>query len=235
MAGTARRNVRRSPRAILTDIEGTTSSIGFVHEVLFPYAKAALPAFVQAHCRDPAVAALLDQVRTAIGEPDASTERVIDVLLGWIDGDRKATPLKALQGLVWQRGYEAGDFTGHIYADAARNLRRWHDAGLPIYVYSSGSAQSQELLFRHSDAGDLTPLFAGHFDTRIGPKREPSSYAAIAEAIGAPPGDILFLSDVVAELDAAAAAGMQTILLVRDAAVEVGRHRAVTGFDEIVV
>ena len=223
-----------APRAILTDIEGTTSSIDFVHEILFPYAKSALPDFVRERRRDSGVAALLDEVRGAIGEPDANTERVIEALLGWIDEDRKSTPLKALQGLVWERGYRAGDFTGHVYADAARNLRRWHEAGLPIYVYSSGSTRAQELLFRHSDAGDLTPVFAGYFDTRIGAKREQHSYAAIAKDIGLPPGDILFLSDVAAELDAAAAADMRTIQLVRDDAIERGRHRTVHDFDEII-
>lgn len=223
-----------APRAILTDIEGTTSSIGFVHEILFPYAKSALPDFVREHQRDSGVAALLDEVRGAIGEPDANTERVIEALLGWIDEDRKSTPLKALQGLVWERGYRAGDFTGHVYADAARNLRRWHETGLRIYVYSSGSAQAQELLFRHSDAGDLTPVFAGYFDTRIGAKREQHSYAAVAKDIGLPPGDILFLSDIAAELDAAAAAGMRTIQLVRDDAIERGHHRTAHEFDEII-
>jgi enolase-phosphatase E1 len=226
--------VTAAPGAILTDIEGTTSSIGFVHEVLFPYAKATLPAFVRESRRDPGVAALLGEVREEIGEPEANTERVIQALLGWIDEDRKATPLKALQGLVWERGYEAGDFTGHVYGDALRNLRRWHEAGLPIYVYSSGSTQAQKLLFRHSDAGDLTPLFAGYFDTRIGPKREPHAYSAIAKDIGLPPADILFLSDVAEELDAAAAAGMQTVQLVRDDTVERGRHRSVNDFDEII-
>jgi enolase-phosphatase E1 len=226
--------VTTAPRAILTDIEGTTSSISFVHDTLFPYAKSALPDFLREHWRDSGVAALLDEVREAIDAPEASTERVIDALLGWIDEDRKATPLKALQGLIWERGYRAGDFTGHVYADAARNLRRWHEAGLPIYVYSSGSVQAQELLFRYSDAGDLTPLFAGYFDTRVGAKHEQHSYAAIAKDIGLQPGGILFLSDVAAELDAAAAAGMRTIQLVRDDAVERGRHRTVYDFDGII-
>lgn len=223
-----------APRAILTDIEGTTSSIGFVHEVLFPYAKSALPDFIRERQQDAGVAALLDEVREATGEPGANTERVIEALLGWIDEDRKATPLKALQGLIWERGYEACDFTGHVYADAVRNLQRWHDAGLPVYVYSSGSAKAQELLFRYSDAGDLTPVFAGYFDTRIGAKREQQSYVAIAKEIGLPPGDILFLSDVPAELDAAAAAGMRTMQLVRDDTVDRGRHRTAHDFDEII-
>lgn len=223
-----------APHAILTDIEGTTSSIGFVHEILFPYAKTALPDFVREHQRESGVATLLDQVREAVSEPEATTERVIEVLLGWLDEDKKATPLKALQGLIWERGYRAGDYAGHVYADATRNLRRWHEAGLPIYVYSSGSTQAQELLFRHSDAGDLTPLFAGYFDTRVGPKREQDSYAAIANDIRLPPDEILFLSDVAAELDAAEAAGMRTIQLVRDGTIERGRHRAVQDFDEII-
>jgi len=223
-----------APRAILTDIEGTTSSIGFVHEVLFPYAKAALPGFVRAERQDPEVAALLDQVRAAIDEPGADIERVTQALLAWIDEDRKVTPLKALQGLIWERGYRARHFTGHVFDDAVRKLRRWHEAGIPIYVYSSGSVHAQQLLFGHSDAGDLTPLFDGYFDTRIGHKREQQSYTAIAEDIGLSPGDILFLSDVAAELDAAAAAGMRTIQLVRDDAIEQGRHRTVHDFDEII-
>lgn len=223
-----------TPRAIVTDIEGTTSSIAFVHEVLFPYAKSALPEFVRARHQDPEIAALLDQVRNAIDEPGADIERVTKTLLDWIDEDRKATPLKALQGLLWQRGYRAGDFTGHVFDDAVRNLRRWHEAGMPIYVYSSGSVQAQQLLFGHSDAGDLTPLIAGYFDTRIGPKREPQSYAAIADAIGLPPDAILFLSDVAAELDAAAAAGMQTMQVIRDDSIEPGRHRTAHDFDEII-
>lgn len=223
-----------APRALLTDIEGTTSSIDFVHEVLFPYAKAALPGFVRTHRRDPQVAALLEQVREAINEPGADSERITEVLLVWIDEDRKSTPLKALQGLIWDHGYRAGDFTGHVFDDAVRNLRRWHDSAIPIYVYSSGSVQAQQLLFRHSVAGDLTPLFAGYFDTRIGHKREAQSYAAIADRIGLPPGEILFLSDVAAELDAAAAAGMRTLHVVRGDGVERGPHQTVHDFDEII-
>ena len=119
-----------------------------------------------------------------------------ELLVRWIDEDRKLTPLKALQGMIWEDGYRRGAFTGHVYPDAVRNLRAWHDAGIALYVYSSGSVQAQQLLFGHSDAGDLTPLFAGYFDTRIGNKRETASYGAIAERIGLPPGRILFLYDV---------------------------------------
>lgn len=223
-----------APRAILTDIEGTTSSIGFVHDVLFPYAKSALPEFVREHCREPDVVALLDDTRSEIGDPEADLEHVIETLLAWIDEDRKATPLKALQGLVWEHGYRAGSFTGHVYDDAVRGLRRWHDAGISLYVYSSGSTRAQQLLFRHSDAGDLTSLFSGYFDTRVGHKRDGASYAAIAEHAGLAPGEILFLSDVAEELDAAETAGMRTIQVVRDDDIGHGRHRRVHDFDEII-
>jgi enolase-phosphatase E1 len=140
---------------------------------------------------------------------------IVETLQGWIDQDRKHTALKALQGLVWEAGYRNADFTAPIYPDAAPALRRWHQSGLPLYVYSSGSVPAQQLFFGHSDAGDLRPLISGWFYTEVGGKREAGSYAAIAERIKAKAQDVLFLSDVVEELDAARAAGMQTVLVDR--------------------
>jgi len=195
------------PRAILTDIEGTTSSIAFVAETLFPYARARLPAFVAAH-PEAAAPILAEVAATEPGDPVAT-------LIRWIDEDRKATPLKTLQGMIWADGYREGAFTGHIYADAAAALRRWHVAGIALYVFSSGSVAAQKLLFGHSDAGDLTPLFSGYFDTTTGPKREAASYAAIAGAIGFDPQDVLFLSDTPEEIAAARAAGLQALLIDR--------------------
>lgn len=200
-------------RALLTDIEGTTSSISFVKDVLFPYARRALPAFLKARGKDPEVARWVDAVAMETG---ASGGAIVTVLQGWIDEDRKHTALKALQGMIWKAGYENGDFAAHVYADAAAQLRAWHAAGLPLYVYSSGSVGAQKLFFGHSEAGDLLPLFSGHFDTEIGGKREAASYTRIAEALTLPPGEILFLSDVVEELDAAREAGMQTVLIDRN-------------------
>ncbi|HEY8331276.1 MAG TPA: acireductone synthase, partial [Pseudomonas sp.] len=197
-------------KAILTDIEGTTSAVSFVFDVLFPYAREHLPAFVRDHAAEPAVAAQLDAVRAESGEAEADVERVVAILLEWIAADRKATPLKALQGMVWEQGYRAGQLKGHVYPDAVEALRQWHAAGYELYVYSSGSIQAQKLIFGCSEAGDLTPLFSGYFDTTSGGKREAESYARIAAAIGRPAGEILFLSDVVQELDAARAAGMAT-------------------------
>lgn len=202
------RTIEDAPiKAILTDIEGTTSSIAFVAETLFPYARAALPAYVAAHPE--ACAPILEAVRAIEpGDPVAT-------LLRWIDEDRKATPLKTLQGWIWAEGYAAGPFKGHVYPDAAVALRAWHAAGYRLYVYSSGSIEAQKLIFGHSDQGDLAPLFSGWFDTTSGGKRESASYARIAEAIGEAPGAILFLSDVQAELDAAAASGLRTQLIDR--------------------
>jgi enolase-phosphatase E1 len=203
-------------RAVLTDIEGTTSSLSFVKDVLFPYARARMAGFVQEQAREPRVAALLDAVRREAGNPDLSQEDVIGQLVTWIDEDRKITPLKALQGMIWERGYRDGDLHGHIHADAEQALRGWRARGVGLYVYSSGSVQAQKLLFAHTGFGDLTPLFDGYFDTTVGGKRESASYRAIAEEIGIPPGEILFLSDSEGELDAAAAAGYRTVWLVRE-------------------
>ena len=210
------------PSAILTDIEGTTSSIAFVAETLFPYARARLPAFVAAHPAE--TAPILAEVAAAEpGDPVATLTR-------WIDEDRKATPLKTLQGMIWADGYRGRAFTGHVYPDAVAALRRWHDSGIALYIFSSGSVAAQKLLFGHSDAGDLTPILSGYFDTTTGPKREPASYRAIAEAIGIDPGDMLFLSDTPEEVAAARAAGMQALLIDRAGGAGGGD---ITSFEEI--
>jgi enolase-phosphatase E1 len=202
-------------RAVLTDIEGTTSSIAFVHEVLFPYARERLPAFVREHAGEPDVKAALAEVAAEMGgAPGVDT--IAAELAAWIDADRKATPLKALQGMIWEAGYREGAYRGHVYPDAAEGLRRLHRAGLALYVYSSGSEQAQRLLFGHTEHGDLTVLFDGYFDTRVGAKHEAESYRRIAATIGRPAPEILFLSDVQAELDAAREAGMATSWFVRD-------------------
>jgi len=220
-------------RAILTDIEGTTSSLSFVKDVLFPYAAEKLPAFVRAHADEPSVREQLDAVRAEIGG-DADNEVVIGRLLRWIAEDQKITPLKALQGMIWEAGYRQGDFAGHVYPDAAKALRAWHDAGIMLYVYSSGSVAAQKLLFAHTEYGDLTPLFSGYYDTRIGHKREADAYVRIRDELGLAGSAILFLSDIREELDAAAKAGMKTVCLAREALPEedIG-HPVVGDFSQI--
>ncbi|WP_027856237.1 acireductone synthase [Marinobacterium jannaschii] len=220
-------------KAILTDIEGTTTDINFVHKVLFPYAYKQLPGFLREHASRDDVVAILDQARAELGQPEADLETLIAAFLGWIDADKKVTALKSLQGLIWVTGYQQGDFSGHLYKDAYEKLKQWHQAGLSLNIFSSGSVKAQKLLFGYSDFGDLTPLFSGYFDTTTGQKREAQSYRKIAAAMAVDATEILFLSDVEAELDGAAEAGMQTLLLARDQLPEHSAHRVVSNFDEI--
>ena len=222
-------------RAVITDIEGTTSSISFVHDVLFPYARQALPGFVDRRRHDPEVRRWLSDVGEELGV-DTDAPAVVEALLGWIDEDRKHTALKALQGMIWKDGYEDGAFRAHVYPEVANALRAWKSAGLDLYVYSSGSVAAQQLFFRYSEAGDLTPLFDGYFDTQVGAKRDAGSYARILGEIGRDGGEVLFLSDIVAELDAARDAGLHTMLLER-AAPNAARndHPVAATFDDIVL
>ncbi len=202
-------------KIILTDIEGTTSSISFVKDVLFPHARRELPNFVRTHSHDAKVRHWLDQVQLELGSEFFNDEHLIETLINWIDGDRKHTALKALQGMIWVAGYRDGNYAAHIYEDAADMLKQWHESGHRIYVYSSGSAPAQKLFFGHSASGDLTPLFSGYFDTEVGGKRDAESYRRIANAIGTEPSNIIFLSDIIEELDAAREAGVDTALLDR--------------------
>ncbi|MBY6255374.1 acireductone synthase [Phytobacter diazotrophicus] len=220
-------------RAIVTDIEGTTSDIRFVHNVLFPYARERLPAFLNAHQYIEPVKTILDNLREEIAQPEATTADLLDTLVQFMDEDRKSTPLKALQGIIWRDGYVNGDFTGHLYPDVLPALEKWKAKGIDLYVYSSGSVAAQKLLFGYSDEGDITHLFSGYFDTLVGAKREVQSYRNIAEQLGVPPGQILFLSDIHQELDAAAQAGLRTIQLIRGDHDAASHHHQVPSFDHI--
>lgn len=201
-------------RTLLFDIEGTTSPIAFVKNVLFLHARQALPAFVRARGQEPEVRRWLDAAATEAGGI-SSDNTLVEVLQGWIDEDRKHPALKALQGMLWREGYASGAYTAPVYADAVQGLRAWHAAGHPLHIYSSGSVDAQKQLFAHSDAGDLSGLFQRHFDATIGGKREAASYAAIVAALGVPAEHVTFFSDVVEELDAAREAGLATVLVDR--------------------
>lgn len=207
---------------IVTDIEGTTSSIRFVHEVLFPYASAHLESFVLQNQTSPDVRTQLDEAASIAGLALSDTDAIIKQLLQWMTDDQKITPLKAIQGMIWQLGYSNGDFKGHIYEDAYQALTHWKKAGIKLHVYSSGSVKAQKLLFGHTHYGDLTHLFNGYFDTLIGGKKAVSSYLNIINSLAVPAHEVLFLSDILEELDAAKEAGMQTYWLVRDG--ELPRH-----------
>ncbi len=220
-------------QAILTDIEGTTTSLSFVHDVLFPYAQDNLADFMRHNKNEPQVKSLLDALMEQ-QQRYLNEGQIIDLLLYWMQEDRKETILKSLQGLMWRSGYENGDFTGHIYEDAARQLRAWHDAGIRLGIFSSGSVAAQKLLFGYSDFGDLTLLFSHFYDTTTGVKRETGAYKTIAADMASDTGAILFLSDVVEELNAARAAGMQTTQIIREGQAA-GDHPTATTFDEIDV
>ena len=222
-------------KAIVTDIEGTTSSISFVKEVLFPYAARQLPAFLETHWDKPEVQAQLRAAEQESGQSLGSPATANALFQQWISEDRKATPLKALQGMIWKAGYQNGDYTAHLYPDTAAALRAWKQQGLDLYVYSSGSIAAQKLFFGYSDEGDLTGLLSGHFDTTSGHKQETDSYRTIQQAIGLPAEQLLFLSDIEAELDAAAEAGFQTIRLDREGSQGESRHRVVSSFEEIAL
>lgn len=221
-------------KAIVTDIEGTTTSISFVSDVLFPYARQRIRDFVTIHSDRDEVRQLLDDARAEMGQPDASVDAVATALEQWIDEDKKITPLKALQGLIWRTGYEDGSLKGHLYPEVKGILESWHEQGIALYVYSSGSVAAQKLLFGFSEAGDLTQLFSGYFDTNIGGKREADSYRRIVAELQYQPDEILFLSDVTAELDAAEEAGLITLALDRQCICDgFGSHPFVHSFDQI--
>ncbi|MFH5923227.1 acireductone synthase [Roseomonas xinghualingensis] len=218
------------PKAVVCDIEGTTSAISFVKETLFPFAQGSLDGFLRDHAGEPEVAAVLDEVRALAPGLDPA-----EALRGWMERDEKVTPLKAVQGMIWRQGFESGALRGHLWPDVAPCLRAWARAGVKLRIYSSGSVEAQKLLFGHSEAGDLTPILSGFDDTRTGPKRAAGSYRAIAASAGLPAGEMLFLSDVAEELDAAADAGMKVCQLVRaaDGTVASGRHPACASFPEV--
>ncbi len=221
-------------RAILTDIEGTTSSISFVKEVLFPYAKQRLAEYVQTHANKSEVRKILEEVAEVQGET-LSIQQAVDTLTTWIDQDKKIAPLKNLQGLIWEHGYRNQDFYGHLYPDAHTQLKSWHADGLRLYIFSSGSVYAQKLLFTHTEFGDLSTIFSEYFDTRVGMKQDPSAYEAITKKIGYDANEILFLSDIAAELDAANIAGMATCQLVREQATPCNQHNKAESFLDIQI
>jgi enolase-phosphatase E1 len=227
----------------VVDIEGTTTPVSFVHDVLFPYARERLGPFLQRHAADEDVRADLAALRreheaeaaSAQPPPWPPADRTLAPALAYLrwlmDRDRKSTALKALQGRIWAEGYAAGALRSPVYADVPAAFRRWNARGAGPWIFSSGSVLAQRLLFAHTDHGDLTPLIAGYFDTTTGPKKEAATYARIAPVVGAPADRVLFISDVAAEVDAARAAGMQTALCVRGGTAPAAAHRVVRSFE----
>lgn len=225
----------KKPKVILTDIEGTTSSISFVAEKLFPYFRNNILDLI-ALTGNPIVKEAFEQtMHLAKAEDDEtiSTEQeIIDKLYEWSVEDRKITPLKTLQGVLWEKGYKDGELKGHVYPEVPENLKKWKEQGIQLAVFSSGSVAAQKLIFGYSEAGDLTPYFSNYFDTTIGGKRETLTYSKIADLLHVSPENILFLSDIKEELEAAKEAGLDTIQLLRPGTVACWKQTA-QNFDEI--
>ena len=215
---------------VVLDIEGTLSATDQVLVTLYDYARPRLGPWIDEHGDDPVVAEAVAQIRELSGV-DGGTDELVAVLHGWMDADQKVTPLKTLQGLIWQRGYAQGDLVAEFFPDVVPALRRWHAEGAKLAVFSSGSVAGQVAFFAHTADGDLTSLFEYHFDTvNAGPKREAGSYLKIASVLGS--GGITFYSDVPAELDAAAEAGWRTVGVARPGEpygdADFGPHRTVS-------
>lgn len=221
---------------VLMDIVGTTTSISFVHEILFPYASKHLANFIQKNAQDPLVQKELEAVKaTVLAESDQAIDNqaAIEQLKAWIKADRKHTALKSLQGYLWKQGYEQAEYRGHIYDDVVPVLQTWQAKGIQMGIYSSGSVAAQKLLFGYSDKGDLRPYLSAYFDTKVGHKREVESYLRIRKELNIPVNEILFLSDVAEELDAAKVAGFQVCQLVRPGTEATERHPGVVSFADL--
>jgi enolase-phosphatase E1 len=229
-------------RAVLTDIEGTTTPLSFVADVLFPFARERLEDACVS--RDPRFVDAVRQLRqeheaergSGVEVPDfGHIGDIVPYARRLMELDRKSTGLKALQGLIWEDGYRTGELKGDVYPDVPEALKTWKEKGIRVRIFSSGSVLAQKLLFAHTAYGDLLPCFEGYHDTTTGPKREARAYAAIAEAFGLPPGEILFLSDVVEELDAAREAGLHTGLFLRpgNKPADPGEHPTYRSFAEL--
>lgn len=217
-------------RCVLLDIEGTTTPIAFVHEVLFSYARANVRDYLEQNWNLPEVVGDVEKLHeeNAVDQQqelqppliaNAPRESQLDSVVAYInwliDRDRKSTGLKSLQGKIWKQGYRDGTLKSQVFHDVPPAMERWHRDGLTISIFSSGSVLAQKLLFEHTNAGDLTPLIRNYFDTLSGPKTDAQSYERIASALECTPKEVLFVSDVVGELEAASGAGMQVVLSVR--------------------
>jgi enolase-phosphatase E1 len=234
--------------AVLLDIEGTTTSISFVTDTLFPYARRRGHEFIASHLEDPELQSALDQLREENitdqpggaplienNSPEQFVESVTAYYLWLMDRDRKSTPLKTIQGRIWQEGYSSGDLHSEIFSDVPEAFRRWREQGVTIAIYSSGSVLAQQQLFRHTSYGDLTPHIAAYFDTRVGNKKESASYRAITAALNVPGDRVVFVSDAIAELDAADEAGLTAVLSMRpgNSVQETSRYKKIHSFDAL--
>lgn len=234
-------------QGILLDIEGTTSSISFVYDQMFPYVRDTLNDYLSENWDSPALPDCLaklavdadqDPETWLSGTPEENQQTVAKAVIGLMDADIKATGLKELQGMIWKSGFHSGKLVAHLFDDVAECIRAWKASGRDVRIYSSGSIAAQKLFFGHSIAGDLLDQFSGHYDTTSGSKREADSYRTISQEFDCEPSQIVFISDVVEELSAAKEAGLQTVLSLRPGNKPVPAdpgHLAIESFAELKI
>ncbi len=219
-------------KAVLLDIEGTIAPLTFVKEVMFPYSKRKLREFLQENWNKPEIQEIIRDASREIGK-ELSLVEAVETFSKWIDEDRKITPLKELQGYIWEEGFRSGELRASLYEDAYKKIREWNEKGIPVYIYSSGSVKAQELFFSHTEYGNILNLLSGFFDTKIGNKKEKDSYLKIAEKIGLKPEEILFISDNPDELRAAKETGYKVIQSVRDGVQPSEEFEKIYSFEEL--
>ena len=219
-------------KAVLLDIEGTIAPLTFVKEVMFPYSKRKLREFLEKNWNKPEIQEIIRDASREVGK-ELSLEEAVETFSRWIDEDRKITPLKELQGYIWEEGFKSGELRAPLYEDAYKKIREWKERGIPLYIYSSGSVKAQELFFSHTEYGNLLGLLSGFFDTKIGNKKEKESYLRIAQKIGLKPEEILFISDNPEELKAAKEAGFKVLQSVRDGVKPSEEFEKIYSFEEI--
>ncbi|KAI2799634.1 Enolase-phosphatase E1 [Blomia tropicalis] len=244
----------QKPKVILCDIEGTTTSITFVKDILFPYVKQTIHQYLytnfdtdetkldiallwEQYLIDKTCGEDLPSIDNFMNESEAKTNRiksVIKYVLWQMDHDKKTTSLKQLQGHIWFDGYECGNLKGHVYDEVPKKFKEWQSNGITIAIYSSGSVLAQKLLFGHTKFGDLTKYIQHYFDTKIGPKREVDSYREICSALQVSPGDVLFLTDIIQEATASISAGIDSIILARDEQTIDSNFKTIANFDQLV-
>lgn len=221
-------------KAILLDIEGTIAPLAFVKEVMFPYSREKLREFLERNWNNPEIKKIIEEARKEVGK-NLSLEEAIKVFEKWIEEDKKITPLKELQGHIWEEGFKSGQLKAPIYEDAYKKIKEWKEKNIPIYIYSSGSVKAQKLFFTHSTYGDITGIFSGFFDTRIGNKKDENSYRKISREIGIKSEEMLFISDNPDELKAAKSAGFKVIQSVREGVKSSPEFKHIKTFEELEI
>jgi enolase-phosphatase E1 len=227
----------KNVKYILSDIEGTTTSVKFVYDILFPYFLENMEKLRDLKLTNAEVVSAFEETIELAKEEDefiVSTEEILAKLKSWSLNDKKITTLKTLQGILWEEGYKFGEIKGHIYEDVPEAFSTWKKQNMQLGIFSSGSVKAQKLIFTYSDFGDLSPFLSNYFDTKTGGKRDSETYSKIAREVNFIPENILFLSDISEELEAAKLAGMQTLQLVRLGTVA-NWDKSIKSFEEIII